>query len=468
MTSVPDRRSNEHWYADYVNVFGEVNSEDEPLFPQEEDVGNVLDVGSMEVGLEFPDKSAFCEHLRAYAVLNGFQFRVKKSDHERMRVVCAHHDTENCDFFVYVTKERGDDHTFIIRGLNLVYRCEGDPLGRNRSANPAFVAAHVMRNLAGGRVVPKVVEIVNEFWRSHNTLLPYHTAWRDRVMVLERLHGSYDESYKFILSLCEMVSRTNPGSVTNFTYGRTDNKFESIMISFAAPLRGFKDGCIKVIGLDACHLYGKHGGCLLAATGLDAQNGLVPLGIFICRNECYENWYLFLKNLKPKIIGRGFTLNFISDRQNGHLFKNFKTHFKGSKLKEHVFNAAKAYKRKHFKVHMNSLLELNQAACEYVMQEHPSTWARSFYDESACCEHMKNNFSESFNNMICKLRDKPVCKIATMYGKLVMGLFYKRRNATATWEDGDLVPTANKLLKKMLKNVGDFKVEGAEVGKLGS
>ncbi|RZC75107.1 hypothetical protein C5167_050595 [Papaver somniferum] len=135
------------------------------------------------------------------------------------------------------------------------------------------------------------------------------------------------------------------------------------MISFAAPLRGFKDGCIKVIGLDACHLYGKHGGCLLAATGLDAQNGLVPLGIFICRNECYENWYLFLKNLKPKIIGRGFTLNFISDRQNGHLFKNFKTHFKGSKLKEHVFNAAKAYKRKHFKVHMNSLLELNQAAC---------------------------------------------------------------------------------------------------------
>lgn len=31
-----------------------------------------------------------------------------------------------------------------------------------------------------------------------------------------------------------------------------------------------------------------------------AQNLLVPLGIFICRNECYENW-------KPKIIGQGFS-----------------------------------------------------------------------------------------------------------------------------------------------------------------
>lgn len=102
---------------------------------------------------------------------------------------------------------------------------------------------------------------------------------------------------------------------------------------------------------DACHLNGKFGGALLAATALDGQNGLVPLGIMVCRNECFENWHIFLKHLAPAISRHPMTLNFISDRQKGlleavhqlfpgcphrfcnrHMLKNFKTHFRGSKL----------------------------------------------------------------------------------------------------------------------------------------
>lgn len=49
------------------------------------------------------------------------------------------------------------------------------------------------------------------------------------------------------------------------------------------------DGGRPFIGFDACHLtgkHGKHGGCLMAATSLDGQNGIVPLAIKVVRNEC--------------------------------------------------------------------------------------------------------------------------------------------------------------------------------------
>ncbi|KAI3855781.1 hypothetical protein MKX03_033461, partial [Papaver bracteatum] len=315
MNTMPDI-INGQWYTDFQEVYGVDEAEAEPLFPEAEEVGNVLDPGHLEVGLEFPDKAGFCNHLRAYALVHGFEYKVKKSCSERVIAICAESETTNCQFYVYAKKEKGE-HTFTIRGLNLTHSYQGNPLGRNNSANPAFLDAHLMQKLAGGDVIPKATEIADEFWASHNTLLPYHTAWRSKVMVLEQLHSSYDDRYKRVPSLCEMISRTNPGSITNYTYGRNDRKFESVMISFAAPLQGFKDGCRPIIGLDVCHLKGKYGGALLAATALDAQNGLVPLGIFICRNECYENWYLFLKNLKPKVIGHHLNLNFISDRQKG-------------------------------------------------------------------------------------------------------------------------------------------------------
>ncbi|KAK1375240.1 MULE domain-containing protein [Heracleum sosnowskyi] len=133
-------------------------------------------------------------------------------------------------------------------------------------------------------------------------------------------------------------------------------------------MRAFINGCRNVVGLDGCHLKGKYGGCLLSATALDGQNGLVPLGIMICKNECAENWFLFLKHLKPRLDEHPVEgINFISDRQKGlreavhklfptsphrfcfrHMYKNFKSHFKGSKLHTMFWNAAKAYKAKHF------------------------------------------------------------------------------------------------------------------------
>ncbi|KAK1362904.1 hypothetical protein POM88_038465 [Heracleum sosnowskyi] len=148
------------------------------------------------------------------------------------------------------------------------------------------------------------------------------------------------------------------------------------------------------------------------------------------------------------------------------MYQNFKSHFKGSELHTMFWNAARAYKAKHFQAHMDSLMVENVKAFEYLMGEDPKSWCRAFFDHNSSCEHLSNNFSESFNNMIAKIRKKPLCTLILMYGQLVMGLFYKRINACIGWDSGDLVPSAKKLLKLMFKKIGEYKVAGAVAGKV--
>ncbi|XP_026378442.1 uncharacterized protein LOC113272862 [Papaver somniferum] len=478
----------QHWFddSDFEDFLVAADSVDNELFPEPENEIQVVVDDRIDEGMEFPDKTAFKRHLRNMYLLGQNAGLVRVIILESRRVCKGFGEPILCPWYISARRIPGEA-TWSIRDFHLHHTCIGDPYGRNSCANPEFVAQHVINKLRESHVknVPKPSEIAAEFWTSHNTLIPYHVAWKARNNVLERINGSFDESFRLIPSLCEMIKRTNPGSIATFTYGR-DNRFESVTISFDAPMRGFINGCRNVVGLDGCHLKGKYGGCLLSATALDGQNGLVPLGIMVCRNECAENWFLFLNNLKHRLADHPVEpINFISDRQKGlrdavqklfptsphrfcfrHMYANFKMHYKGSKVHTLFWNAARAYKPKHFQAHMDSMMSENVSACQYLMGEDPKSWCRAFFDHKSACEHLSNNFSESFNNMITNIREKPICKLVLMYGQLVMGLFYKRRNACVGWDSGDLVPTAKKLLKKMFKKTGEYKVEGAVAGKL--
>ncbi|KAI3939988.1 hypothetical protein MKW98_029764, partial [Papaver atlanticum] len=198
------------WFNDYEDIFGEDSLDNGELFPEDAGVEQVVEPGLVEVGTQFSDKLAFKRHLRAYC-----------SDNLRIRVVCKFSGPPiNCQWFMYVRK-LPNEPTFSIKGFCLEHTCIGNPLGRNSSANPEFVAQCVIEKLktSTASVLPKPAEIANDFWTSHNTLIPYHVAWKARNIMLEKINGSYDESYKLVPSLCEMIRRTNPGSIAKFTYG---------------------------------------------------------------------------------------------------------------------------------------------------------------------------------------------------------------------------------------------------------
>ncbi|KAI3992434.1 hypothetical protein MKX01_022525 [Papaver californicum] len=196
------------------------SGEEGELFPEIEEVEDIPD-GEVRVGLQFSDNLDFKMFLRQYAVRNQLQYKFLKSDSLRIRVVSKFKETYNCGFFIYARK-LPRVKTFKIRGFSDNHNCIGDKLGRNGSANPGFVATHVLEKMKISTTaeIPKARQIKDEFWTSHNTDISYNVAWRARNIVLEMRNGSYDDSYRLVPSMVEMINRTNPGSVANFTYER--------------------------------------------------------------------------------------------------------------------------------------------------------------------------------------------------------------------------------------------------------
>ncbi|XP_026456527.1 uncharacterized protein LOC113357365 [Papaver somniferum] len=352
---------------DFDDDFGQYmkGEHDVDLFPEEE-VFTPVDPSKMEVKTRFANKEAFKKHLRGYCVLNKCQYILDRSAPSRIKAECRFKTEHDCPWFVYASKKEG---AFVLRKVNLEHKCEGDPQNRNRSADPHFVKDFVLDQMKNKpkKVVPDPYKIKEDFLAEKRVNIPYQCAWKARNLVLESLYGNYKESYNEVPAFCKMFTKCNDGSVAKFTFDTVNNTFESMTLSFEPAMRGWRKACRGVIGLDACHLTGEYGGLLMAATALDGQNGLVMLGIMVCRAETKENWIIFLKHLKDAILAHPVKVAFISDRQKGlleavgivfpghhhrycwrHLYKNFKKDYKGLELYSSLWNAAKAYKEKHF------------------------------------------------------------------------------------------------------------------------
>ncbi|XP_026442958.1 uncharacterized protein LOC113342733 [Papaver somniferum] len=271
-----DNSEFEKQYADHLK-----EEADEKMFPEEEEI----DPTSLIVGSKFMNKAAFYKHVTNFCVINKHQTMATKSSTIKLRVKCIHWRSLHCPFFISGIVKKGEGKTFILMGFNLDHNCNGNKEDMSKCANPSYVAdwyyEKTKSELGINEPVPCADDLATQFNKARKVNIRYHTAWRARVKVLEKINGNYEKSYKLVPAFCEMVKERNPGSIATFSYGTKDNTFLSMTICFKATMDGFFAGCRKVIGLDACHLYGKYAGVMLHATALDGQNGLPPLGIMV-------------------------------------------------------------------------------------------------------------------------------------------------------------------------------------------
>jgi len=194
---------------------------------------------------------------------------------------------------------------------------------------------------------------------------------------------------------------------------------------------------------NATKLKGKYSEVCLCAIGMDANNGMFPLGIFIYKKE---NWDKFLSLLALELKKHALPLIIISDRQKGlknvvvehfpqcnqrfcfrHMFKNLTKYWRGEYIKGHCWAATSAYRVTEF---MRCIEELDKTASgvrSYLMKDRTSLWSRSSFDRVSKCDHLTNNFTESFNNFIISTMDKPVCSMVTEVSFLLMKIMYERK-----------------------------------------
>ncbi|KAF6142824.1 hypothetical protein GIB67_002688 [Kingdonia uniflora] len=301
---------------------------------------------------------------------------------------------------------------------------------------------------------------------------------------MERIVGLYDEGYFKMPSFTIELLTANPRNIIGYSRDDASLQWTGNMVMFKASYDGWLRGCRPVLGLDGCFLKGKYRGVCLSIIGFDGNNGLFPVATYFCRSECYDTWNTFLQALQPLLDQHDAKLIFISDRQKGlikavadnfhhcnhrfcfrHMYKNFKKIYIGTHLEKLPWNAARAYRTIDKDNFLAKLGEDHLYARHWLEREPPETWYRSHFDSTAKCEHITNNFSESFNNWILRVRDKPLHKSLKKLNMMMMTLIYDRRTKASIWDQDGLVPRAVAHIAKLKKWYGKFNLVGVDKNK---
>jgi hypothetical protein len=136
----------------------------------------------------------------------------------------------------------------------------------------------------------------------------------------EMLEGDEKLQYAALWDYATMIRKTNMGSKVYIKCDCSEDggqpKFLRMYVRYHTQKVGFLDGCRPIISLDGCHLKGRFGGQLLAATGKDGNDNIFHVAVAVVEQECKDSWIWFLKHFF-KDIGDPQDLNlvFISDRQ---------------------------------------------------------------------------------------------------------------------------------------------------------
>ncbi|KAF6154166.1 hypothetical protein GIB67_016418 [Kingdonia uniflora] len=198
----------------------------------------------------------------------------------------------------------------VVRGCHLEHTSKGKTDDKNKLANVLWVANYCEDGLRNIKL-SRPIDVFTTIKRKFGINISYWTAWNAWTICCS-------------------------GDDTTLQWIGT-------MVMFKASFDGWLRGCRPVLGLDGCFLKGKYGGVCLSLIGLDGNNTLFLVAIYLCRSECYNTWNTFIQALQPWLVQHDTKLAFISDRQKGlikavadnfhhcnhrfcfrHMYKNFK------------------------------------------------------------------------------------------------------------------------------------------------
>ncbi|KAF9622169.1 hypothetical protein IFM89_030027 [Coptis chinensis] len=109
--------------------------------------------------------------------------------------------------------------------------------------------------------------------------------------------------------------------------------------------------------------------------------------------------------------------------------------------------ATKAYKQQELTRILGVINKTDNKALDWLDTEPRSCWARADFDWISKCDELTNNFSESFNSWILKIRDKPLVNFLDKYNLNLLQLVYGRRELSMSLMTGDVAPNVLFMIK---------------------
>ncbi|KAK1316217.1 hypothetical protein QJS10_CPA05g01999 [Acorus calamus] len=422
---------------------------------------------NMNVGSKFSNVNHFRGALKQHCIINEFAVVYEKNEKSRVTARCK---KRKCIWRIHASVLR-DGVTFEVKTLKDEHTCTSVNKVGNEMATSGWLSNKIVPMLQKTpEIGPSRLRI--EIQEKYNLTLPYSRVLHARGKAVEKIHGSSSASYRLIPELSEELLKANPGSVVRYDLD-VDYSFQRLFVCLHACRMGFIMGCRPFIGLDGCHLKGKHKGIMLSATSIDANNCLFPIAFAIVETESGDSWRWFLENLHSA-IGVVEGLAFMSDKDKGleagvhvvfpgvehrtcvrHLYANFKKKYPGELYERLVWKCANSYQRGSFEWHLREIRGASSAAGAYLEALNSQVWSRSQFGPVAKCGYVTNNISESFNAWINKARQMPIVDMVETIRHKIMERMNHRHGLGRKWK-GKLVPKAFKYVQNIVKDIGEY------------
>ncbi|KAK8663441.1 hypothetical protein V6N13_083260 [Hibiscus sabdariffa] len=302
--------------------------------------------------------------MKQYAMLNGYNVRLKVNDSRRLQVVCK----AGCPWMIWASRLHPKDineTTWQIKTYIGDHSCIRDT--KNANCTARWLAKTYIDKW---RVDPtySTGSLQKDVQNDHILQVSLTKCSRAKKIALEMIHGNEDERYGMIDDYIAELRGRNPGTTI---ICKLDNRvFERIYICLQACKDGFKASCRPIISIDGYFLKGHFQGYLLAAVGIDANDCIYLLTYAVVESENTSSWCWILQILEEDLeLTNSHHYTFMSDKQKGlmegiselypnaehrtcvrHLYSNFKNRsgFQGKTLKDALWKAARATYMKEF------------------------------------------------------------------------------------------------------------------------
>ncbi|KAL5819097.1 hypothetical protein ACOSQ4_022939 [Xanthoceras sorbifolium] len=446
----PQQPDGETAQGDYEQQQTEGNAADGDDEQQQTDSGSeseedvLSDAASFQFNQDFTVLSSSDDEV-------GFELKRIKNARERFTAKCG---VAGCSWRIHASRVDSRS-TFMIKTLTNRHCCM--KVHKNQEANAVWVARRFKALIEENPEI-SIQFLGKEIHRIYGLTLPKYTLYRAKNRVLNVTDDEHHRSYNKLYSYGFVVRKCNPGSIaflrTVTPEINAPARFQRFFLSFEAQKLGFLQGCRPIIGLDGCHLKGRFPGVLLAAVGLDANNGVFPIAICIAEGETKDSWCWFMEQLHMHIgLEETRRVTFITDRQKGvlsaierhwstssnrycvrHLIANMQMRYKDQLTANYTWEAANASNRLSFMECMAKLKEVHADAHDYMMGINLHNLCVHLFDRHVKSEHTTNNITEGFNSWIDKYRGLPALLMLECLRRKMMKRMHLRLERASKWE----------------------------------
>ncbi|XP_026384516.1 uncharacterized protein LOC113280084 [Papaver somniferum] len=289
-----------------------------------------------------------------------------------------------------------------------------------------------------------------------------------KSLIFEQIEQNPNKKARDIVRELKTVKKHDPGSRADLVV--EGGEFKSLFLAFDACISGF-EYCRPVLFLDATFLTGKFRGCHMAATGKDANNGILTLAYGIVSAETVENCHWFLKKLESILGPR--VLTFISDHHEGliqgirDVFPTFYHAWCYQHLKNNVRSKTNKKKGEHcaamglfkecfyssthegFDQGMQKLKDMGCDGLHKFLSEIPVECWSNAHCLGCRYDDMCSNIAESFNSWIKEEKGMPIAILVNWIRLKIMEQMSARKRKGATYK-GFICP---RLEKKVLASI---------------